>query len=103
LGSYQKRARGFRFWPFQQPGPHRRCITARAKRFHTVHPLASFRKKPAFVHAGKLLRYRGMDATKAEEAPAMMRIYDNGYNCIPRRTDFIYNPTLCPYFFKQFQ
>jgi len=44
-----------------------------------------------------------MDATKAEEAPAMMRIYDNGYNCIPRRTDFIYNPTLCPYFFKQFQ
>ena len=33
----------------------------------------------------------------------MMRIYYNGYNFIPRRTDFIYNPTLCLYFFKQFQ
>ena len=44
-----------------------------------------------------------MDASRAEDALEMMCIYYNGYNFIPRSTGFIYNPTLCLYFFKQFQ
>jgi hypothetical protein len=45
----------------------------------------------------------GMDISKTDEALEMMRIYYNGYNFVPGSTGFIYNPTLCLYFFKQFQ
>jgi hypothetical protein len=33
----------------------------------------------------------------------MMRTYYNGYNFVPRGHVVVYNPTLCLYFFKQFQ
>jgi len=40
---------------------------------------------------------------KASEALEMMRTYYNGYNFIPSGHVVVYNPTLCLYFFKQFQ
>jgi len=65
--------------------------------------LCGFREEEVDATLREIAETCGMDAAKAEEALAMMRIYYNGYNFIPRRTDFIYNPTLCLYFFKQFQ
>jgi hypothetical protein len=65
--------------------------------------LCGFREEEVAATLREIAETCGMDAPKAEEALAMMRIYYNGYNFIPRRMDFIYNPTLCLYFFKQFQ
>ena len=44
-----------------------------------------------------------MGEEKASEALKMMRTYYNGYNFVPRGHVVVYNPTLCLYFFKQFQ
>jgi len=45
----------------------------------------------------------GLGEEKASEALEMMRTYYNGYNFVPRSHVVVYNPTLCLYFFKQFQ
>jgi hypothetical protein len=45
----------------------------------------------------------GLGEEKASEALEMMRTYYNGYNFVPRGHVVVYNPTLCLYFFKQFQ
>jgi len=45
----------------------------------------------------------GLGEEKASEALEMMRTYYNGYNFVPRDRRVVYNPTLCLYFFKQFQ
>ena len=45
----------------------------------------------------------GIGEEKAEEAFVLMRTYYNGYNFIPRSAHKLYDPTLCLYFFKQFQ
>ncbi len=38
-----------------------------------------------------------------EKALGMMKTYYNGYCFVPRLNQYIYNPTLCLYFFDQFQ
>ena len=44
-----------------------------------------------------------LEKEKAREALLMMRTYYNGYCFVPRGRSVVYNPTLCLYFFKQFQ
>ncbi|MEA1967443.1 MAG: AAA family ATPase, partial [Thermodesulfobacteriota bacterium] len=45
----------------------------------------------------------GLDIEKTDEAVNLMKTYYNGYLFSYGRDDYIYNPTLCLYFFKQFQ
>ncbi|MBF0200862.1 MAG: AAA family ATPase [Desulfamplus sp.] len=45
----------------------------------------------------------GLDIERAEEATAIMKTYYNGYCFVPRLDEYVYNPTLSLYFFKQFQ
>ncbi len=45
----------------------------------------------------------GESLEAVEKALEMMKTYYNGYCFVPRLNQYIYNPTLCLYFFKQFQ
>ena len=45
----------------------------------------------------------GLKEEKARDALLMMRTYYNGYSFVPGGSGLVYNPTLCLYFFKQFQ
>ena len=45
----------------------------------------------------------GLKEEKAHDALLMMRTYYNGYSFVPGGSGVVYNPTLCLYFFKQFQ
>jgi len=65
--------------------------------------LCGFREAEVAATLRNIADVCAMDASRSDEALEMMRIYYNGYNFIPRSTGFIYNPTLCLYFFKQFQ
>lgn len=65
--------------------------------------LCGFREEEVAETLREIAELCGMDTKKADEALDMMRSYYNGYNFIPRSTGFLYNPTLCLYFFKQFQ
>jgi hypothetical protein len=65
--------------------------------------LCGFRENEVAETLREIAHGCGMDDSKAGEALEMMRVYYNGYNFIPGRDTFIYNPTLCLYFFKQFQ
>ncbi|MBF0202673.1 MAG: AAA family ATPase, partial [Desulfamplus sp.] len=45
----------------------------------------------------------GKNNDHVEKALGMMKTYYNGYCFVPRLNQYIYNPTLCLYFFDQFQ
>jgi hypothetical protein len=65
--------------------------------------LCGFREEEVAETLREIAELCGMENNKADEALSVMRSYYNGYNFIPRSTDFLYNPTICLYFFKQFQ
>jgi hypothetical protein len=65
--------------------------------------LCGFREEEVLETLRKIVSGCGLEDKIADEALEVMHIYYNGYNFIPRGTEFIYNPTLCLYFFKQFQ
>ena len=65
--------------------------------------LCGFREEEVAETLHEIAKLCGMENNKADEALSVMRSYYDGYNFIPRSTDFLYNPTLCLYFFKQFQ
>jgi Predicted AAA-ATPase len=65
--------------------------------------LCGFREEEVAETLHEIAELCGMENNKADEALGVMRSCYNGYNFIPRSTDFLYNPTLCLYFFKQFQ
>jgi len=65
--------------------------------------LCGFREEEVAETLREIAKLCGMENNKADEALGVMRSCYNGYNFIPRSTDFLYNPTICLYFFKQFQ
>ena len=65
--------------------------------------LCGFREEEVYETLQEIVSGCGMEDKTADQALEMMHIYYNGYNFIPRGSAFIYNPTLCLYFFKQFQ
>ena len=65
--------------------------------------LCGFREHEVIETLREIVRGCGMGDARATEALDVMRTYYNGYNFIPRHSDFIYNPTLCLYFFDEFQ
>jgi hypothetical protein len=65
--------------------------------------LCGFREEEVAKTLGDIATGCGLGEEKASEALEMMRTYYNGYNFVPRGHVVVYNPTLCLYFFKQFQ
>jgi len=65
--------------------------------------LCGFREEEVTKTLGDIATGCGLGEEKASEALEMMRTYYNGYNFVPRGHVVVYNPTLCLYFFKQFQ
>jgi len=65
--------------------------------------LCGFREEEVAKTLGDIAAGCGLGEEKASEALEMMRTYYNGYNFVPRGRRVVYNPTLCLYFFKQFQ
>ncbi len=65
--------------------------------------LCGFREEEVAETLRDIVQECGMNSAKANDALGMMRTYYDGYNFIPRGSDFIYNPTLCLYFFDEFQ
>jgi hypothetical protein len=65
--------------------------------------MCGFREQEVEKALGDIAAGCGMGEEKASEALEMMRTYYNGYNFVPRGHVVVYNPTLCLYFFKQFQ
>ena len=65
--------------------------------------LCGFREEEVAKTLGDIVKGCGLGEEKASEALEMMRTYYNGYNFVPRGHVVVYNPTLCLYFFKQFQ
>ena len=65
--------------------------------------LCGFREQEVEKTLGDIAAGCGLGEEKASEALEMMRTYYNGYNFVPRGHVVVYNPTLCLYFFKQFQ
>jgi len=65
--------------------------------------LCGFREHEVEKTLGDIAAGCGLGEEKASEALNMMRTYYNGYNFVPRGRVVVYNPTLCLYFFKQFQ
>jgi len=65
--------------------------------------LCGFREEEVAKTLGDIAVGCGFGEGKASEALEMMRTCYNGYNFIPRGRRVVYNPTLCLYFFKQFQ
>ena len=65
--------------------------------------LCGFQQEEVAKTLGDIAAGCGFGEEKASEALEMMRTYYNGYNFIPRGRRVVYNPTLCLYFFKQFQ
>jgi hypothetical protein len=65
--------------------------------------LCGFREEEVLETLREIVSGCGLEDKTADEALEVMHVYYNGYNFIPRGTEFIYNPTLCLYFFKQFQ
>jgi len=65
--------------------------------------LCGFRELEVAETLSRISGICGLSEDKAKEALFMMRTWYNGYNFIPRGGQAVYNPTLCLYFFKQFQ
>ena len=65
--------------------------------------LCGFRQEEVAKILNDIATDCGLGEEKASEALEMMRTYYNGYNFVPRGQRVVYNPTLCLYFFKQFQ
>jgi len=65
--------------------------------------LCGFQQEEVAKTLGDIAAGCGFGEEKASEALEMMRTYYNGYNFVPRGQRMVYNPTLCLYFFKQFQ
>ena len=65
--------------------------------------LCGFREEEVAKTLGDIAAGCSLGEEKASEALEMMRTYYNGYNFVPRGHVVVYNPTLCLYFFKQFQ
>ncbi len=65
--------------------------------------LCGFREKEVSETLREIVQACDMNDGTADEPLNVMRTYYNGYNFIPRHSDFIYNPTLCLYFFDEFQ
>ena len=65
--------------------------------------LCGFQEEEVAKTLGDIATGCGLGEEKASEALEMMRTYYNGYNFVPRGHVVVYNPTLCLYFFKQFQ
>ena len=65
--------------------------------------LCGFQEQEVENILGDIATGCGLGEEKASEALEMMRTYYNGYNFVPRGHVVVYNPTLCLYFFKQFQ
>jgi len=65
--------------------------------------LCGFREQEVEKILGDIAAGCGLGEEKTLEALEMMRTYYNGYNFVPRGHVVVYNPTLCLYFFKQFQ
>ena len=65
--------------------------------------LCGFREQEVEKALSDIAAGCGLREEKASEALEMMRTYYNGYNFVPSGHVVVYNPTLCLYFFKQFQ
>ncbi len=51
----------------------------------------------------KIVRACGFENEKTREAVSLMKTYYNGYRFSHANNEYIYNPTLCLYFLKQFE
>ena len=65
--------------------------------------LCGFREQEVEKALSDIAAGCGLGEEKASEALEMMCTYYNGYNFVPSGHVVVYNPTLCLYFFKQFQ
>ncbi len=65
--------------------------------------LCGFLEEEVLETLNRIAKDCGLGEEKTREALLMMRTYYNGYNFVPRGHGMVYNPTLCLYFFKQFQ
>ncbi|MEI6262854.1 MAG: AAA family ATPase [Deltaproteobacteria bacterium] len=65
--------------------------------------LCGFREQEVEKALSDIAAGCGLGEEKASEALEIMRTYYNGYNFVPNGHVVVYNPTLCLYFFKQFQ
>ena len=65
--------------------------------------LCGFREKEVRGVVEQIVDECGFDTEKTDEALNLMETYYNGYLFSFGLDEYIYNPTLCLYFFKQFQ
>jgi len=65
--------------------------------------LCGFRQNEVREVVEQIVAECDFDAKKTDDALALMKIYYNGYLFALGLDEYIYNPTLCLYFFKQFQ
>jgi len=65
--------------------------------------LCGFREGEVYTVLENIVKKCGMGAKKPDEALDLMKTWYNGYRFAFGLDEYIYNPTLCLYFFKQFQ
>ncbi len=72
--------------------------------FHPkLNNLCGFREGEVYTVLENIVKKCGMGAEKPDEALDLMKTWYNGYRFAFGLDEYIYNPTLCLYFFKQFQ
>ncbi len=72
--------------------------------FHSkLNDLCGFTEKEVCSAIGDIVEECGLESGEINRALDIMKTYYNGYCFVPRLNQYIYNPTLCLYFFKQFQ
>jgi hypothetical protein len=65
--------------------------------------LCGFREEEVYSVIEQIVDDCGLGKEKSDEAHALMKTYYNGYLFAFGLDEYIYNPTLCLYFFEQFQ
>ena len=65
--------------------------------------LCGFRQQEIEAVLKAIVDKCGFDKKKIQEAVNLMTVYYNGYNFSHATDEYVYNPTLCLYFLKQFE
>ena len=65
--------------------------------------LCGFRQQEIEAVLKEIVDQCGFEKEKIQEAVNLMKVYYNGYNFSHTIDEYVYNPTLCLYFLKQFE
>ncbi|SLM28454.1 AAA-ATPase-like protein (fragment) [Desulfamplus magnetovallimortis] len=68
-----------------------------------LNDLCGFTESEVLSALEDIVEQCSLNSEELNEALDIMKTYYNGYCFVPKLNQYIYNPTLCLYFFKQFQ